>query len=244
MGIAVELGAAGAFVYALGRTLEPGTGGRAGSLTETVALIESLGGKGVAVPCDCTDEAALTEVFQQVQAEHGRLDVLVNSVFSAHSFAASMGKPFWELPTDIWQDVVDLSVGSAYVASVLAAPLLIATAREQGQPSSIINVSGRGAVQYRYNVAYGVGKAATERLTHDMAIDLKDHGVAVVSIWPNGVVPEPPATVETYRYSGRAVVCLVGETNLMARSGGHFWSAELGAEYDFTDELGERHAIG
>src|SRR4051812_22017049 len=163
MGAAVELGAAGAFVYALGRTLEPGTGGHPGSLTETVDLIESLGGTGLAVPCDCTDEAAVAAVLGRVEGDQGRLDVLVNSVFSAHSFSTSMGHRFWELPTSAWREVVDLSVGSAYLVSALAAPLLIRTAGGQTRPTLIVNVSGRGAVQYRYNVAYGVGKAATER---------------------------------------------------------------------------------
>src|SRR5437868_5463824 len=86
MGIAVELGAAGARVYALGRTLQPGTGGAPGSLLETAGLIESLGGKAVPIACDCTDEAALAAVLQRVQAECGRLDAMVNSVFSAHGF--------------------------------------------------------------------------------------------------------------------------------------------------------------
>src|SRR3954464_2803168 len=53
MGVAIELGAAGAFVYALGRTLMAGSGGApgtraAGSLEETVAAIAELGGEGQA----------------------------------------------------------------------------------------------------------------------------------------------------------------------------------------------------
>ena len=66
-------------------------------------------------------------------------------------------------------------------------------------------------------------------IAHDMAVDLKDHGVAVVSIWPNGVVPEPPATVETYRYSGRAVVCLVERARQNAIANG------LVAQFEVTD---------
>jgi dehydrogenase/reductase SDR family protein 1 len=241
-GAAVELGAAGAFVYALGRTLEPGAGEAKGSLRETVQLIEDLGGRGAAVACDCTSEADLADVVARVTAEHGRLDVLVNSVFSAPRLSPTIGKRFWETPTSLWRDVVDLGAGSAYLASYYAAPLLIATARREARPSLIVNVTGRGAVRYRYNVLYGVGKAATERLTRDCALDLKEHGVAVTSIWPNGHAAEG-APQETPRYSGRGVVAMAADPGVMTRSGQHFWSAELGRDYGLVDEFGHTHPI-
>ncbi|HEY3696670.1 SDR family NAD(P)-dependent oxidoreductase [Phenylobacterium sp.] len=242
MGCAVELGAAGAFVYALGRTLKPGTGDAKGSLTETVEQIEQLGGRGVAVACDCTDEQALADILARVKAEQGRLDVIVNSVFAAPRFGAAIGKRFWETSTDLWREVVDLGAKSAYLASYYAAPLMIDTAGRDRRPTLIVNVSGRGAVRYRYNVVYGVGKSATERLTRDMALDLKDHNVAVTSIWPNGHTV-PPAEPETPRYNGRGVVALAADPKIMDKSGAHFWTAELAREYGFTDELGHAHPI-
>jgi len=241
MGIAVELGAAGAMVYALGRTLEPGTGGAAGSLVETVRLIEDLGGKALAIRCDCTDEGEVATVLQRVRGDRNRLDVLVNSVFAAHSFRASIGKRFWETPVSLWNDIVDLGARSAYLASVLAAPLLMETARREGRPTLLLNVTGRAALAYRYNVAYGVGKAAGEKMTRDMAIDLKDNNVAAVSIWPNGAAIDP-SRPETPRYSGRASARLLADPNLMAKTGQHFWSADLGQEYGITDEFGHRHS--
>jgi NAD(P)-dependent dehydrogenase (short-subunit alcohol dehydrogenase family) len=243
MGIAVELAAAGAHVYALGRTLHPGTGEAEGSLSETVALMETLGGRGEAVVCDCMDEGAIAEVMAKVKAQHGRLDVLVNSVFSAARFGASVNKRFWEIPTSVWRDVVDLGARSAYLASWHAAPLLMETAKREGRPTLIVNVTGRGAVRYRYNVVYGVGKAATERLTRDMALDLKAHHVAAVSIWPNGHAVDP-SKPETPRYNGRAVAALADDPAVLEKSGQYFWSAALGEEYGFTDEFGHRHPIG
>ena len=242
MGAAVELGAAGAFVYALGRTLKPGTGERNGSLTETLEQIESLGGQGVAIACDCASEAELSAVMSRVRSEHGRLDVLVNSVFSAPTLSPSIGKRFWETPTKLWRDVIDVGAGSAFLASYFAAPLLIETAERQGRPTLIVNVTGRGAVRYRYNVLYGVGKSATERLTRDCALDLKDRGVAVASIWPNGHAIDPTKP-ETPRYNGRGVVAMAADPNIMERSGAHFWTAELGRDYGFTDEHGHAHPI-
>jgi NAD(P)-dependent dehydrogenase (short-subunit alcohol dehydrogenase family) len=237
-GSAVELAAAGAFVYALGRTVSPGTGEGKGSLAETMDQIREVGGEGEAIACDCTDDAALAAMIARVQAEKGRLDVLVNSVFSAPKLSPWIGKKFWETPAEHWHDIVDVGAGSAYLTSRRAAPLLIETAKREGKPTLIVNVSGRAAFVYRYNVVYGAGKAATERLTRDMALDLKDQAVAVVSIWPNGAAIEPP---ETSRYSGRAAAGLAADPNVMAISGKHYWSADLGQTYGFTDEFGHTH---
>jgi len=242
-GIAVELGAAGAKTYCLGRTLRAGEGERGGSLEETVAEIEALGGQGIAAQCDASDDAVLADIFERVRCEDGRLDVLANSVFSAGRLAPFIGKRFWETPSNVWESVVDLGARSAWYASRHAAPLMIETARQHGTTPLIANVTGRGSVRYRYNVIYGVGKSATERQTRDMALDLKDHGVAVVSVWPNGHTADAEHQ-ETMRYSGRAVVALAGDPGLMARSGKYYWSAELGAELGFTDEHGHTHVPG
>ena len=137
-GIALELGAAGAVVYPTGRTLAapaaPDGGG--GSLEETAAEIAALGGTAVPVACDYTDDEAVAALFARVATEQGRLDVLVNSVFDAGRFGSSIGKRFWELPVGIWDEVVDVGTRSAYVASVCAAPLLLASGA-----GLIVNVS-------------------------------------------------------------------------------------------------------
>jgi dehydrogenase/reductase SDR family protein 1 len=243
LGVAVELGAAGAKVYCLGRTLKSGEGERGGSLEETVAQIEALGGQGIAVACDASEDQGLGEFIERVRRDEGRLDVLVNSVFSATRLGPYIGKRFWETPSSVWESVVDLGARSAYYASRHAAPLMIETAAMHGGTPLIVNVTGRASVRYRYNVIYGVGKSATERQTRDMALDLKDQGVAVASIWPNGHTADRPHQ-ETMRYSGRAVVALAGDPAVIARSGKHYWSAELGAEYGFTDEHGHTHLPG
>jgi dehydrogenase/reductase SDR family member 1 len=243
LGIAVELGAAGAKTYCLGRTLKAGAGERGGSLEETVAQIEALGGQAIAVACDASDDGVLGDIMTRIRRDEGRLDVLANSVFSATRLEPFIGKRFWETPSDIWESVVDLGARSAWYASRHAAPLMIETAARHGVTPLIVNVTGRAVLRYRYNVIYGVGKAATERLTRDMALDLKEHGVATASIWPNGHTADRPHQ-ETMRYSGRAVVALASDPALMARTGKYYWSAELGAEYGFTDEHGHTHVPG
>ena len=254
-GVAFELSLAGVLVFAAGRTIDPEPG-RAGSLTETVGLIKAAGGRAVVVGCDATDDDQVHRLFERVRAEAGRLDVLVNAAFDTPGFRSSIDVPFWKLPLTIWGDVVDLGTRSVYVASVHATPLMIETGG-----GLIVNVSGRGAEAYRYNVAYGVGKAALDRMTRDMAHELRERGVAVVSVWPGTTRTEhidamlasqdawAQANVgnvdnmETPRYLGRCVVRLATDDDVMARSGRRFWTAELASDYGVTDEHGRHHPV-
>jgi len=254
-GIALELGAAGAHVVVSGRTLHARPGAKPGSLEETAAEIVAAGGSATPVRCDFTDDDDVAALFAAVYEEHGSLDILVNSVFNAQEFGGSIGQRFWELPVDTWREVVDVGTRSAYVAAVHAAPMLLRSER-----GLIVNVSGRGAERYRYNVAYGVGKAALDKMTRDMAEELRPDAVAVVSIWPNvtrteNVDASSAASsaaaeafgdldlLETPRYSGRAVVALAADDGVMDRTGGRFWVAELGLHYGLTDEHGRSHPI-
>jgi NAD(P)-dependent dehydrogenase (short-subunit alcohol dehydrogenase family) len=251
-GIALELAEAGAEVFLVGRTMTP-SDGRTGSLGETLRDITAAGGLAVAAQCDVLDEDAVASLFTWVRADRGRLDVIVNSAFDSSGFRRSIDQPFWASPVSIWHDVVDIGTRSAYVVNALGTPLMLDTGG-----GLIVNVSGRGAARYRYNVAYGVGKAALDRMTADMALDLRDHGVAVVSLWPATIrtehmdamvgrgdallstLPDVDA-METPRYVGRAVVALATDPAVMARSGKRFWTAELGRDYGLVDEHGRPH---
>ena len=249
-GIALELGAAGATVYVTGRSVEPGR--LPGTVGATAAEIDEAGGRGVAVPCDHRDDAAVAALFEQVATAHGRLDVLVNNVYDAPGSARWLGRPFWEVPAEAWDRSFAIGVRSHYVASVLAAPLLL----DGG--GLIVNISSPGAVSYTHNTVYGVAKAALDRMTADMAHDLEGHRVAVVSLWPGIVDTEllqtiPPgpdgrrvlslpgegdfdlAGAESPRFAGRGVVALATDRELGRRSGRAFYVADLAADYGFTD---------
>jgi dehydrogenase/reductase SDR family member 1 len=252
-GIALELGALGATVYVSGRTASAG-GVLPGTVAETAQLVGELGGVGIGVVCDHHEDAEVEALIARVLSEHGRIDVLVNNVFSAPALSQWLGKPFWELPVEAWDEVIDVGLRSHYVASRLAAPAMIA----QGG-GLIVNVSSSGAVQYAHVVSYGVGKAALDRMTADMAHELRPHNVAVVSVWP-GLVrtelvlmgartgPDGIATIdlpgegvfdlshaESPRFVGRGIAALATDPDRMARSGRAFPVGELAADYGFTD---------
>ncbi len=242
-GIALELGLAGAHVYAAGRTAAPAVG-VPGSLDETVRQVQQGGGSAEAARCDFTVDDEVAALFQRVRDDHGKLDIFAHSVFDVSQFRDTIGVPFWKLPTSVWHDIVDVGTRSAYIAAVHAAPLLL----EHG--GLVVHVSARGASRYRYNVAYGVGKAGLDKLTADMAVELRDHRIAVVSLWPNVTRTERVTAgafdgqvLETPRYCGRAVVALACDPDREARSGQHFWVAQLAQEYGFTDENGRTHEI-
>ena len=257
-GIALELGAAGATVYLTGRTRE-GTSAvpewadsleQAGTIEAAASEVTALGGKGIAVHCDHAQDEEVRALFERVRAETGRLDILVNNVCWNH-LDSMLGKPFWELPVDAWDQTITVGLRSHYVASVFAAPGMV----EQGS-GLIVNVSSHGSQHGSYiiSVPYLAGKAGIDRITDAMHHDLHAHGVSVVSIWPGLVATErllangeqteegrvrvfglDIGRAESPRLSGRSVVQLAMDPQVAERSGGCFRTAELANAYGFTD---------
>lgn len=250
-GIALELGAAGATVYVTGRS--GAAGNLPGSVGETADEVTRLGGRGIGVVCDHSDDSAVSAMFDQVRSEQGKLDVLVNNVYNAPASARWLGKPFWEVPAAGWDETFTIGVRSHYVASVMAAPLLF-----QSEGALIANVSSPGAVRYMHNVVYGVAKAAVDRMTSDMAHELAKRSIAVVSVWPGIVNTEllqmiPPGAdgrrvlslpgegefdldqAESPRFAGRAVAAVAADAERMKWSGRAVYVAELAERYGFTD---------
>ena len=174
-------------------------------------------------------------------------------MFPAPVLAPWLGQKFWDLPIEAWDEIVGVGTRSHYVASVHAAPLLFAAGG-----GLIVNVSSSGAITYAHNVVYGVGKAAIDKMTADMAVELEGTGVTAVSLWPGLVRNEmlDAAAVrdgdeiyielpgegrfdltgaESPRFLGRAVVAMAGDPGLAARAGKPFTSAGLARELGFTD---------
>ncbi|MEH6635999.1 MAG: SDR family NAD(P)-dependent oxidoreductase [Halioglobus sp.] len=242
-GIAVALGATGATVYVTGRTRREGDAPLPGTVQSTADAVSAAGGKGIAVYCDHGDEQQVRQLFAQVQAEQGRLDILVNNATSLHDALTASG-PFWEKPlelTSLW----DVGMRSHYTAAWYAAPLLLASGA-----GLIVNTSSFGGRIYMHGPAYGAGKAAVDKMAHDMAVDFRPYHVAVVSIWMGLLLTERTArvfasdpqkyadlaaTAETPEFTGRVIDALAMDQSLMDRSGKVWIGAELAQEYGVTD---------
>lgn len=245
-GIAIELGAAGATVYFTGRSTSEDPK-RPGTIGATASEIEEAGGRAVPMRCDHHQDAEVAEVFDRIRKDEGRLDILVNN--ATGEMGSMVGKRFWELPIELWDDVIGVGLRSHYVACLHAAPVMISQ-----RSGIIVNVSSHGSREYLMGVIYGVGKAGVEKLTTDMCKELREFDVAVMSIWPGLVigenrlvdaVEEPDGRLtlhgldlsyaETPAFPGRGVVALAADPERMQRTGGSFWGAELAKDYGFTD---------
>jgi NAD(P)-dependent dehydrogenase (short-subunit alcohol dehydrogenase family) len=240
-GVAIELGAAGATVYVTGRSVRAGEAPLPGTVGATAAEVSAAGGRGIAARCDHRNDAEVAALFARIEAEQRRLDLLVNNAFLLPE-GLLLGRPFWQTPISVWDDMLDVGTRSAYVATWHAARHM--TRRRSGL---IVNVSSSGAIEHRWHVAYGVGKAALDRLTADTALELREHGVAVVSVWPGLVLTERTeaararlpqldfASAESQRFTGRAVAALATDGDVMSRSGRAFASRDLALAYGFRD---------
>lgn len=197
-----------------------------------------------AMRCDHRVDADVTAVFDRVARETDGVDVLVNNVWGGYERMVEDGaftwsRPFWEQPLWRWDAMFDAGVRAHYHASRLAAASMVARRR-----GLIVNISFWAAQKHIGNVAYGVSKAATDKLTADAAIELRPHGVTVVSLYPGLVrtekVMEASAWLdlsnsESPEFVGRAVAALAGDPDVSRHSGMVLVAARLAAEYGFTD---------
>ncbi|CAN0044359.1 unnamed protein product [Ectocarpus sp. 8 AP-2014] len=148
-GIAVTLGQRGCTVYVTGRSVGGNTTDKArGSLEETAAEIEAAGGKGIPVACDHAKDEQVKALFERVESEQGRLDILVNNAFALGPGDQLQAK-FWTQGADAWDSLITVGLRSHYMASCFAAPLMIKSVKDRGgKPGLIACVSSFGGLTY------------------------------------------------------------------------------------------------
>jgi NAD(P)-dependent dehydrogenase (short-subunit alcohol dehydrogenase family) len=231
-GVAVGLAHAGATVLATGRTIE-----------------QSELGEGIhSIACDHTDDRAVEAVFRRIEASAGRLDILVNVAWGGYERMVENGQftfvaPFWQQPSWRWDAMVITGVRGAFVASQHAARLMVPARR-----GLIVNISFWAAQKYLGNTVYGIAKAATDKMTSDMARELKSHGVTVVSLYPGLVRTEAVLAAKVFDLSnsespefiGRVIAALAADPNVSSRNGAILVAAAVAEEYGVTDVDGRR----
>ena len=232
-GVARELARQGARVFVTGRS---------------VPNHEPFEEPVTAIRCDHREDSQVEAVFQQIVSEAGGIDILVNSVWGGYEGMIEDGaftwpKPFWEQPLWRWDAMLGAGVRAAYHASRLAAQTMV-----QQRRGLIVNISFWAAQKHIANVAYGVSKAATDKMTSDMAIELRSHGVTVVSLYPGLVRTEKVMEAAAYLdmsnsespdFIGRAVAALQADPDVLRHTGKVLVAAAIGRDYGFTDVDGK-----
>ena len=233
-GVAESLADAGARVFVTGRSIE----------ATDFAVAAVAADRIVPIRCDHTVDSDVDRAFSQIERETGRLDVLVNNVWGGYEGMIESGeftweRPFWEQPLRRWTAMFDAGARAHFVASAHAARMMVAVGR-----GLIVNISFWAAQKHSGNAIYGMSKAATDKLSADAAHELRDHGVAVVSLYPGLVRTEAVmqsadfldlSNSESPQFSGRAVAALAADPARMQHSGQRVTAADLALHYGFSD---------
>lgn len=226
--------------------------------------VTKAGGLGIPVYCDHSKDEQVEALFERVKKEQGRLDLLVNNAFRIPPGGADdLFSKFWDGDFGkTWDSIHTVGSRSHFIASCYAVPIMKENNPKtmgQMQQPLIAMISSFGGITYTFNVAYGVGKAAVDRMAKDMAFELETEGIACTSFYPGVVLTErtqrlvetgewdetvgiPLENSESPAYSGKAIVAVATDRTdtTMSKSGTFQVVAELAQEYDFTDIDGKR----
>jgi NAD(P)-dependent dehydrogenase (short-subunit alcohol dehydrogenase family) len=261
-GTAVALGEAGATVYCTGRTTRQRRSeyDRPETIEQTAELVAAAGGEGIAVEVDHLQPAQVEALVQRIDAEQGRLDVLVNDIWGGEQLA-QWDTPVWEHDLDRGLRMLRLAIDTHLITSHFALALLIR------RPGGLVVEMTDGtqeynAVNYRLSTFYDLAKTAVLRLAFAQGTELAPHGCSAVALTPGwmrsemmlehygvtedtwrdavGGNPHFTAISESPRFVGRAVAALAADPHVARRNGGSFSSGGLAREYGFTDVDGSQ----
>jgi len=248
-GIALALGDAGATVYVAARTSrsgKPPADNAPGTVEGTAEEVNARGGQGIPITVDLGNEEQLSELFRRVKKDHGPLDLLANSVWSAHP-TADWSKKFWQLGSSLWHEAVS-TLTACWLTSVYAAPMMV----EHGG-GLIVHVTDNlwpDPSAYRGQILYDLGHEGINRLIAAMSKEAKKAKITVIGLNPGFMRTErvlmhmkTEALKRQYRfdlsespeYIGRAVAALAADKNVIQKTGQLLWASDMAQEYGFTD---------
>ncbi|NHA69799.1 SDR family oxidoreductase [Phycicoccus flavus] len=260
--IAVELARSGAFVVATGRSSRstgPSEIGRRETVEETGDLLAEVG-EGRARVVDHEDPEAVASLVADIEAEHGRLDVLVNSVFGGDRYA-QFDKKLWEHDLAGGLRMLRMGLDTHLVTCARAIPLMLRT----GGGTVLEMTDGTSAFNARYR--HGVGfyydfvKAGVDRIVTSLTAELDGLPVTALGVTPGWLRSETMlenfgVTEETWReattgtpgfaisespaYVARGVAALCGDDDVARFAGRVLTARELSDAYGVTDADGSR----
>jgi dehydrogenase/reductase SDR family protein 1 len=252
-GIALGLAEAGATVYVTGRK-ERGENLPEflihTSIERTAEEATKLGGQVFPYACDHENDDEVEALFKHVEEKHGQIDILVNNAWGGSMHAMGeyyFNTPFWNQPQSLWDDHYKVGVRSNYVASRYGAQMM--SLQKSGM---IVNISFFAGRHYMNNVAYGVCKSTIDRMSEDMALELKDFGVKVFALYPGHVRTEGMieyakysdavdlSKMESPQFIGRTIAALAMDEQAIEMTGQILIAAEVAENYGITDIDGNK----
>ncbi|NUK09308.1 SDR family oxidoreductase [Streptomyces lunaelactis] len=259
--IAVQLGAAGATVYATGRTTRERVSemGRATETIEgTAELVTAAGGEGIAVPADHLDPAQVRALIERIDRDHGRLDILVNDIWGGNHLI-DFNTKVWDVELDRGLRMLELGVKSHIITSSCALPLLVR--RPGGLVVEVTDGTAESNKAFRENFYYDLAKTAPIRMAFTLGEELKSVGGTAVAVtpgflrseemldtfgiteetWSEGIkIQRHFALSETPLYIGRGVAALAADPGRARWNGQSLSSGQLAKAYGVTDADGSR----
>jgi dehydrogenase/reductase SDR family protein 1 len=210
-GIVEGLAEAGHRVFFTGRDSE--------RLERAAADTSALGGEVFPRRVDHGDDEQVKTLFAEIGKDQS-LDLLVNNVWGGYERMVDDGRftwgdPYWQQPLWRWDAMMVIGVRAALVASKLATRLMREASR-----GLIVNISFWSAKKHVGNIFYGMAKAATDKMTADMAAELDAPDIHVVSLYPGMVRTEKVMAAAEYldlsnsespRFIGRTIAALYAD---------------------------------
>ncbi len=169
--LALEFSSQGAVVAVSGRRVEP--------LEDTVAQVEEIGGRALAVPADVTKVGEIQDAVDEIISEAGRLDVVVANA------GYSVAGPFEELTASDWRRQFDVNVVGVATTVKFALPHL----RETGGYIALMG-SVAGMVGLPSNGPYSASKFAVRSMGQTLTTELAGSGVSCTTLLPGFVESE------------------------------------------------------
>jgi len=261
--IAVELARAGLYVYATGRssrTAGRSEIGRPETIEETGELLAAAGGQGTALVVDHEDPAAVADLVGRIEAERGRIDVLVNDIFGGDRYL-EWRKPIWQHDLAGGLRMLRMGIDTHLVTIAHAVPLMLRSGGrllvEMTDGPSDVNAEIRPGVGFYYDFV----KGSVDRLVRALGIDLADTAVTPGGVTPGwlrseamldnfGVTEEKwrdaiewaPgfAISETPTYVARGIAALAADPQPTGIAGRVLTARDLSDRYATTDVDGSR----
>ena len=267
--IAVELARAGAYVYATGRSSRrtgPSEIERPETIDETGEMMHAAGGAGAALRVDHLEPDEVAGLLARIEAEQGKLDILVNDIFGGDRYL-EWDRKLWEHDLPGGLRMLRMGIDTHLITASKAIPLMLAGIADGASSYGLVVEMTDGTSEYNKNYREAVGfyydlvKAAVERITIGLTAELAGTAVTAVAVtpgwlrseamlelfgvteptWRDGTVKEPHFCIsESPYFVGRGIAALAGDAGLARYAGRVLTSYHLAKAYGVTDTDGSQ----